>query len=218
MKRSSHPSLNKSVGHVEDMAANAALQLVRDALCSRVAQTHGVAGLKPSAVLVLLYPKDGEYTILLTKRTHKVEFNKGEICFPGGGMDPEDQDLAATALRETFEEMGIHPEDVAILGELDETATKADFVIRPFVGTIPYPCKFQPSPDEVAEVLEVPVSSLLNGQSIREELRVQSDGRLVRARSYAYGSHLIYGATARILGQLLEILVEAGWPEEDIKA
>ena len=188
-------------------------ELVRRVLASRTLQVIHEPGLRPSAVLLLLYPKDGEYCVLFNKRTEEVEFNKGEICFPGGGKDPGDPDLATTALRETFEEMGISPEDVTILGELDDTTTRAGFVMHPFVGTIPYPYQFKPSAAEVAEVLEVPISTLLDRSNVREEMRVQHDGQLVGARTYAYGRHLIYGATARILHQFLVLLEGAGIKE-----
>lgn len=190
------------------------LQLVQHMLSDRVPETINQPGLKASAVLLLLYPKNGEYCVLFNKRTEEVEFNKGEICFPGGGKDPEDPDLVATALRETQEEMGIRPEDVTILGELDERTTRSGFIIHPFVGTIPYPYEFRPSSVEVAAVLEVPISTLLDSRHVREEMRVQPDGRLVRSRSYAYESHLIYGATARILQRFLELLERSGWPKE----
>ena len=193
---------------------NAALQVVRNSLSERVVRTVDEPGFKTSAVLLLLYPKGGEYCILFNKRSDEVEFNKGEICFPGGGKDPDDPDLSATALRETYEEMGVRPEDATILGELDDTTTRAGFIIHPFVGTIPYPYPFQPSSAEVAEVLEVPISTLLDTRNVREEMRVQSEGQVVRARSYVYNRHLIYGATARILQQFLKLLEHSEWPKE----
>ena len=194
--------------------ADNTLQLVRHMLSGRAVRTIGEPGLKASAVLLLLYPKEGDYCILFNKRTDEVEFNKGEICFPGGAKDLEDTDLACTALRETYEEMSVYPEDVTILGELDDTTTRAGFVIHPFVGTIPYPYEFKPSSVEVAEVLEVPISTLLDSRNIREGVRVEPDGQVVPARSYAYRHHLIYGATARILRQFLELLERSGWPKE----
>jgi 8-oxo-dGTP pyrophosphatase MutT (NUDIX family) len=198
----------------EPLVVDDIIQVVRHMLSGRVVQTIGGPGLKASAVLLLLYPKDGDHCVLFNKRTYEVEFNKGEMCFPGGARDPEDSDLAATALREAHEEMGICPEHVTVLGELDHTTTRAGFVIHPFVGTIPYPYDFKPNSVEVAEVLEVPISSLLDGRSIRDEAHVQPDGQLEKIRSYAYGRHLIYGATARILRQFLELLEGSGWPKE----
>ncbi len=160
-------------------------------------------GLRRSAVLLLLYRKDGEYAVLFNKRTQKVEFNKGEICFPGGGMDEGDSGLLETALRETHEEMGISPASVTVLGELDETTTQAGFVIRPFVGTIPYPYEFRPSEDEVAEVLEAPVSLLLDTRNVE-------DAHWAHSKVYSFGEHKIFGATARILEQFLDAVGDLG--------
>ncbi|MBI4199370.1 MAG: CoA pyrophosphatase [Chloroflexi bacterium] len=181
------------------------LEQVRLALAGKTSRPVGDPGLRAAAVLLLVYRKDGHYCVLLNKRTQEVEFNKGDICLPGGARDAEDADLQATALRETFEEMGIRPEDVALLGELDETPTRAGFAIRPYVGTIPYPYQFRPSGPEVAEVLEVPLPSLRDPRNIREELHLLPDGTQSRARAYGHGRHLIYGATARILHQFLQI-------------
>lgn len=194
------------------LAIDSALQSVHTILSRREPQATGNPSLRPSAVCLLLYPKNGEYCVLFNKRTEEVEFNKGDMCFPGGGRDPEDVDLAATALRETHEEMGIRPEDVTILGELDDTATMAGFFIHPFVGTIPYPYKFSPSSIEVAAVVEVPISHLLDKRNLREETRILPNGHQTTTVAYAAGQHLIYGATARILGQFLGLLQESGWP------
>ena len=161
--------------------------------------------LAPAAVLVLLYPKDGEYCVLLNKRTEEVEHHKGEISFPGGAKDPKDASFLETALRETQEEMGIRPEDVTMLGELDEQVTRTHFNVRVYVGTIPYPYPFVPSSSEIAEVLEAPIRDLLDPANRREELRSEG-GEVSRVQSYLYGDHLVFGATARILTQFLELL------------
>ena len=161
--------------------------------------------LSPAAVLVLTYPKDGEYCILFNKRTQTVEHHKGEISFPGGAQDVEDRDYLETALRETHEEMGILREDVTLLGQLDDVATRSRYGIKVFVGTIPYPYPFHPNPGEIAAVLEVPISELNSPRNLRHEARWEA-GIPVRAHSYLFGEHLITGATAKIVRQFLDLV------------
>ena len=179
--------------------------VVRKALAGRERQIVADASLMPAAVLLLLYPKDGKYCVLLNKRSEEVEHHKGEISFPGGAKDEEDRDFQETALREAQEEMGISPADVTVLGQLDDFTTRSGFSIQVYVGTIDYPYDFKPSNLEIAEVLEVPLDVLLDPSSLRVETRWE-DGQYVDVRSYAYDGHLIYGATARILQQFLSVL------------
>ena len=189
-----------------------ATELIRRILTENPKKTVVDSSLTPAGVTLLLYPKDGEYCILLNKRTDTVDDHKGEISFPGGRKDPEDKTLLDTALRETHEEMGISPDDVDVLGEIDDTPTNTSYLISTFVGTIPYPYEFAPSEAEVAEVLEVPISTLMDINSARDEVRVR-DGELVNSVSYSYDGHLIFGATARILSRFLELLDTA--PERE---
>ena len=161
--------------------------------------------LTPAGVMVLIYPKNGDHCVLLQKRSSRVESHKGEISFPGGKRDPEDITILDTALRETHEEMGVHPQDVDVFGPLDQTATTSGFCTSPFAGTIPYPYEFSPQEEEVAEVLEVPVSSLLDRVNRRDEIRI-ADGDLQDAPVFAYDGHIIFGATARILDRFIELL------------
>ena len=193
--------------------ASSPLEIVREALAHRQKQEVDAPTLRPAAVCLLLYPKDGEYCILLNKRSEHVEHHKGEISLPGGARDKEDKDSLDTALRETEEEMGISRSDVTILGELDEVATRSRFLMRVYVGTIPYPYDFKPSIIEIAEVLEVPVSALMDPSNLRVETRWE-DGTAVSANSYAYNGHLVYGATARVLQDFLGILDEGTKKEE----
>ena len=165
--------------------------------------------LVPAGVMLLLYPKDGEYCILLNKRTDRVEHHKGEISFPGGSKDPEDGTCLDAALRETEEEMGIRLGDVKLLGELDDMPTNSGFVISTYVGTIPYPYDFQPSEIEVAQVLEVPIGALMGDDGYRDEVRI-IEGELTSSPSYAYEGHLVYGATARVIHRFLELVGTAG--------
>ena len=163
-----------------------------------------------AAVLIPLFKKDGEYHILFTRRTDKVAHHKGQISFPGGRQDKKDRDLLATALREAHEEMGIEEKDVRILGELDDICTATtDFCVSPFVALIPYPYPFRVNSHEIEEVLEVPLSVLLDESKFHQEL-YERDGKPLWVYYYQHEDHTIWGATATILKQLLDLL-----PEED---
>lgn len=163
------------------------------------------SSLKPAGVLLVVYEKDGGLTVLLNKRTDLVEQHKGEVSFPGGSMDDDDESLLQTALRETHEEMGIAPGDVELLGQLDDMPTISNFLISAFVATIPYPYHFLPNKSEVAEVLEVPISHLQSSRNWRDEVHVQQDGLQV-TRSYIYQRHLVFGATAKVLTNFLDVV------------
>ena len=189
------------------------LDLIRDALARRHPVTAAAEGLMPAAVMLLLYRKDGEYCVLLNKRSMTVEHHKGEMSFPGGAKDPEDADFEDTARRETHEEMGIARNDITILGRLDDNVTRSNFLVKVFVGTIPYPYDFKPSSLEIAEVVEIPLNVLRSPSSWRWDSRIE-DGARISVRSYGYGQHLVYGATAKILDQFLDV-VEAGLTMEE---
>lgn len=161
--------------------------------------------LLPAGVLVLFYRRKGEYCVLLNRRSHTVSTHKGEISFPGGGMEKNDRNLLETALRETHEEMGINPEQVKVLGELDKVATVSKYMISAFVGTIHQSTRFKPNEQEVAEVIEVPVKALTNKDNIRNEASLVH-GTIHQHWAYVYDSHLIWGATARILKLFLNVL------------
>ena len=179
--------------------------LLKRALAKRVVERVDGDGLMPSAVMIVLYPKDGEYCILLNKRSELVEHHKGEISFPGGARDPEDRDPLETALRETEEEMGIKRDDVTVIGEMDEVVTRSGFRVQVFTGTIEYPYEFNPSAIEIAEVLEFPIPALIDRANHRTETRWE-DGQPITSYSYVYQEHVVFGATARILQSCIDIL------------
>ena len=160
----------------------------------------------------MLYPKDGVHCILLQKRSDQVEHHKGEISFPGGMKDESDVDLQHTALREAHEEMGILPEDIEVLGQLDDVSTISNFVVSTFVGTIPYPYQFNSSDVEVAAVLEVPLVNLMDSTNRRDEAHLVN-GKLNYAPAFAHNGHIIFGATAKILDQFLALLENAPYKE-----
>ena len=161
----------------------------------------------PAAVLLALYSVEDDFHIVLQKRSQHVEHHKGEISFPGGMADPGDDSLLDTALREAHEELGIAPGDVQILGRLDDTPTITGFMISTYVGAVPSPYKFIVSDVEVAEVLTVPLSHLRDPTAHRQEARLRGD-TIQTMPVFVYQGHVIFGATARILDQFLEVTGE----------
>jgi len=153
-------------------------------------------------VLVPLFLAAGEPHAVFTRRRADLRRHAGEISFPGGRCDPEDADLADTALREAEEEIGLPRSEVRILGELPPTSTfVTNYVIHPFVGEIPAGLAWQISEREVDAVLELPLRALLEG---RTRTRIDRRGVSFETDAYIVDDHLIWGATARIVEHLLE--------------
>lgn len=179
---------------------------IRRALETHQPQRIQRDGIPRAAILIPLYEVDGVPHVLLTVRTEDVEYHKGQISFPGGARDAEDTDLAATALREAEEEIGLRREDVEMLGRLDDMVTITDFLVSPFVGRVtkPAPYPFAPSDIEVAELLVVPLPHLHDPANLNAEPR-EWRGYPVRPPSYNFRGHLIWGATARFLRQFLDV-------------
>jgi 8-oxo-dGTP pyrophosphatase MutT (NUDIX family) len=154
-----------------------------------------------SAVLCPLYLSDGALHAVFTRRRDDLRRHAGEISFPGGRQDADEPDLRTTALREADEEIGLHPDDVELVGALQPTPTIAtNYAVYPFVGLIEPGRTWRPSAAEVAEVLELPIRRLREGYARRRLLR---RGVPFRTDVYCVDDHLIWGATARIVADLL---------------
>jgi 8-oxo-dGTP pyrophosphatase MutT (NUDIX family) len=183
-------------------------KVIRAVLESRAKLALPVDGLTVAAVLVPLFLKNGDPHVLLTKRSDHVEHHKGEISFPGGKLDPGDPDLLHCALREAAEEVGIKPDDVRIIGELDDFYTVAThFLVVPFVGVIPYPYEFTPSEREIAGLLGVPLEVFFDPDRMTEATWMLK-GQPINVISYRWEGHNIWGATARIMKHFTEILAD----------
>ena len=183
-------------------------QRLKQALSQRQKRRIVDASLIPSAVLIPIFYKQGEYYILFTKRTEGVKDHKGQISFPGGAYEEQDGTLVNTALRECAEELGLPAEAVEVLGELDDMPTlTTDYLISPFVAVIPWPYQLKVDPVEVEEVIEVPISALLDKNCRRQETETLR-GQPITTYFYHYRGELIWGATARILNQFLGIWTE----------
>ncbi len=161
--------------------------------------------LSHAAVLLPLYQREGQCHLLFTKRSDQVKYHKGEISFPGGMVDEEDRELIQTALREAREEIGLNEEDVEIIGLLDDIVTVTQFIVTPIVGLFPYPYPFQINQVEIDELIEVPLSFLLQKDSFSER-EIFRMGRSEWVYAYQYGNHIIWGATARMLKQFLDLI------------
>ena len=151
------------------------------------------------------FKKAEDCHLLFTKRSEEVKYHKGEISFPGGVVDEEDSELISTALREAFEEIGLKESDVQIIGVLDDIVTITEFIVTPIVGLFPYPYPFKVSKGEIAELIEVPLSFLLDEDCFSEREILRGGGKEV-VYAYQYGKHIIWGATARILKQFLDLI------------
>lgn len=162
----------------------------------------------PASTLTLLIRKsDGMDYILFNKRTDMVEHHKGQICFPGGRQDDDDEDLIFTAKRETHEEMGIRPGAIQVLGQLGEIFTPTGYKITPFVGRLSKPHIYKPNPFEIDEIFEVSLDYLLSSEAYHTEPR-EYDRKVYQMPVFTYEDYKIWGATAKILKDLLDAIRE----------
>ena len=162
---------------------------------------------RDAAVLIPIVAEP-EPTLLFTRRTEHLPSHKGQISFPGGSIDPEDPSPQVASLREAEEEIGVVPEAVEVLGELDSVPTfVSGYVIAPFVGWLHEEPELRPNPYEVAEVLHVPISQLTD--EIRSEPGFEHRGRTFPTEAWVWRDQVIWGATARVLRLFLERLAEA---------
>jgi 8-oxo-dGTP pyrophosphatase MutT (NUDIX family) len=163
-----------------------------------------VHGRIDAAVLVPLYVSGGELHAVFTRRRDDLRRHPGEISFPGGRQDDDETDLRLTALREAEEEIGLPARAVELVGALQPTPTIAtNYAVYPFVGLIEPGRAWEPSANEVDEIMEVPLSALRAGYERRRLLR---RGVPFRTDVYVIGEDVIWGATARMVGDLLDRL------------
>lgn len=163
--------------------------------------------LTPAAVLVPLVERDTGLTVLLTQRTNHLYVHAGQVSFPGGQVDPGDADAQAAALRETEEEIGLPRQHIRLVGELDTYVTRTGFEVVPKVGLISPPFPLALDSFEVAAVFEVPLSFILDPANLQEHSR-DYQGKQRNFYAYRFDDYYIWGATAGMLVNLTEILVE----------
>jgi 8-oxo-dGTP pyrophosphatase MutT (NUDIX family) len=163
------------------------------------------ASARQAAALILLYPGEHGPAFPLTVRRDDLPHHPGQVSLPGGGLDP-DEDPLAGALRETHEEIGIHPDEVRIIGALSPLwVIVSNFLVRPFVGIVDHRPDFRAEPREVAALLEAPVSAVHDESLIRWDQRVR-DGVLIRYPYFTIAGHRVWGATAMMLSEFGEVV------------
>lgn len=161
---------------------------------------------RKSAVLILLYPSSNKIYFPLILRPVYNGFHSGEVGFPGGRFELTDEDLIHTALREANEEIGVKMEDVKILGNLTEIFIgPSNFFVLPVVGYLPYKPEFLPDAREIEDVLEVRLDYFLQPNSISSST-IKIPGDIVRTPYYTLQGHKIWGATAKMINELLAVL------------
>ncbi len=180
------------------------IEKIRSSLAART-RVPLPAGPVPSAVLIPLFLRNGAYHILFTKRSENLNHHGGEISFPGGVSQPEDADTHRTALRETWEEVGISPEEVDVLGVIDDFLSIHNYLVTPYVGVVSTERQFVANPAEIERIVEVPLSFLLT-PGIFQVREWTWQGRTFPLFFVAYGEETIWGLTAAMLKQFLDII------------
>lgn len=167
-----------------------------------------LSNLREAAVLVPILKRPEGYSVLLTRRADTLRNHKGQVSFPGGRRDPEDASLAACALREAQEEVGLPPENVEIIGYLGDYPTTTRYRVTPVVALVTPPAQFAFDAGEVAAVFEVPLSVLLDASRYESKILTR-EGLNVPFFEIHHGGHRIWGATAGMLRDLCRKLATA---------
>lgn len=159
---------------------------------------------KQAAVMILLTDEVSP-EIIFTLRSKHLNQHAGEVCFPGGKWEPQDNSLLTTALRETHEEIGVSPNMVDVLGTLPARATRSGAMVRPFVGKISADCRFDLNHHELEELFSVPLSAFEQGLQVRTDV-FERNGQRFRIPAYVYEGYEIWGFTAGVTAELLTLL------------
>lgn len=176
---------------------------IRHLLARPAARTLHIDGFRHAAVLVPFIQRGENVSLLFTLRSHKLPLHAGQISFPGGRPEHGEEHARETALRESQEELGIDPAAVAVLGHLDDVATPSGFLITPVVGWLHEPAPFRPDAREVDEFFEVALAELGDPDCFHDAGVAEHDGRSYQLPEYHVAGRVIWGATARMVQNLL---------------
>jgi 8-oxo-dGTP pyrophosphatase MutT (NUDIX family) len=166
-----------------------------------------------AAVLVPVLQRDGQPYLLFTKRADHLGEHPGQMSFPGGGREPSDETIFDTAVREAREEIGLREEEVELVGRLDDIRTVTRYAVTPFVGRIP-DRRYTPDDREVAEIATLAVSALTDLENYESEWREHPNYGEARVHFFHVDGYTVWGATANILVQLLELTTDWRPPAE----
>ncbi len=166
-----------------------------------------------AAVLAPVLTRGDEAYVLFTKRAEHLGEHPGQMSFPGGSREPEDATLEVTALREADEEIGLQAAEVTVVGRLDDIRTVTGYAVRPFVGEIP-DREYDPDEREVAEVVTLAVSDLIDPGNYESERRDHPTHGPHRIHYFHVGPYTVWGATGVMLAQLLTLVTEWRPPAE----
>jgi 8-oxo-dGTP pyrophosphatase MutT (NUDIX family) len=164
---------------------------------------------KIAAVMMLFYPKDGITHLVLIVRNSYEGVHSSQIAFPGGKYENEDANFEETALRETHEEIGIHPEKIEILKAFTKLyIPPSNFMVYPFLGICKEEIVFSPNPEEVSGIIELPLSTFLSDAIIIKSKIKTSYANAIDVPAFKIEEHIVWGATAMILSELKVVLKE----------
>lgn len=162
---------------------------------------------RTASVLMLCYPKNGKTHLVLIVRNEYKGVHSAQIAFPGGKYEEEDLDYSITALRETHEEIGIHPNEVEIIRSYTQVyIPPSNFIVHPFLGICHDEIHFTPDPTEVASIIELPITTLLNDAIVVETEIPISELNTIRLPAFKIDDHIVWGATAMMLSELKEVI------------
>lgn len=163
-----------------------------------------------SAVLIVLYEQDGQLTTALTQRHAYQGVHGGQMSFPGGKREEGDPDLIHTALREAEEEIGVKRDELELLGQLSELyIPPSNFLVQPVIAFMPGQRQFTPQANEVEKIVEIPLNYFMDDANVNLQTEIKLfNGTIVRVPAVTYKGHVIWGATAIIISELVWLLKE----------